>query len=110
MQLDTVGRAIDDLAARDSFSYSDPESIIEMERQLAKYQCIVSKAVAAFHESKEGGPDGARNSVAWIDTRCHVPKSEARCQLRRGRALALMPIVAKAWQNGDIGGAHVDIL
>jgi len=110
MQLDAVGRALDDLAAADPFTYSDPESIIEIQRQLAQYQCIASKAVAAFHDGKEWAPDGARTSVAWIDTRCHVPKSEARCQLRRGRALAHMPIVAKAWQNGDIGGAHVDIL
>ena len=72
MQLDAVGSALDDLAAADPFSYSDPESIIEIQRQLAKYQYIASKAVAAFHESKEWAPDGARTSVAWIDTRCHV--------------------------------------
>jgi hypothetical protein len=48
--------------------------------------------------------------VAWIDTRCHVPKSEARGQLRRGRALANMPTAAKAWMDGDIGGAQVDVL
>jgi Domain of unknown function (DUF222) len=110
MQLDAVGLAIDDLAAADPFSYSDPESIIEIQRQLAKYQCIASKAVAAFHESKEWAPDGARTSVAWIDTRCHVPKSEARGQLRRGRALAHMPTAAKAWMDGDIGSAQVDVL
>jgi hypothetical protein len=110
MQLEAVAHALDDLAAADSFSYTDPESIIELQRQLAQHQCIVSNAVAVFDKAKEWAPDGARTSVAWIDTRCHLSKKEARCQLRRGRALAHMPIVAKAWLKGDIRGDHVDIL
>ena len=110
MQLEAVAHALDDLAAADPFSYTDPESIIELQRQLAQHECIVSKAVAVFDKGKEWAPDGARTSVAWIVTRCHLSEKEARCQLRRGRALAHMPIVAKAWMKGDIGGDHVDIL
>jgi Domain of unknown function (DUF222) len=110
MQLDALKRDLDELAAADSFSLADRESIIDLERQLARFQCIVSEAVAEFDAAKEWAPDGARTSVAWIDTRCHLPKAEVRSQLRRGRAMTDMPLVAEAWLNGDIGGAQVDIL
>jgi Domain of unknown function (DUF222) len=110
MQLEAVGQALNDLAAADPFSYTDPESIIELQRQLAQHQCIVSTAVAVFDKAKEWAADGARTSVAWIVTRCHLSEKEARCQLRRGRALAHMPTVANAWMEGDIFGDHVDIL
>jgi hypothetical protein len=110
MQLDALKSAIDELAAADAFSYSDRESIIDLERELAQLECIVSGAVAKFDAAKEWASDGARTSVAWIDTRCHLPKGEARRQVRRGRAIAHMPLVGEAWLNGDIGGAQVDIL
>jgi hypothetical protein len=110
MQLDALKREFDKLAESDPFSYSDRESIVDLERLFAQLGCFVSRAVASFDAAGEWAPDGARTSVAWLDTRCHVPKKEARGQLRRGRATAHMPLTTQAWLDGDIGSAQVDVL
>ncbi len=41
---------------------------------------------------------------------CHLPVAEARSQLRRGRALPSVPLVAQAFCAGAIGVAQVDLL
>ena len=55
-------------------------------------------------------PTGPSRAAAWVDTMCHLPKQEARAQVRRGRALPGLPLAAAAWRNGDIGAAQVDVL
>jgi hypothetical protein len=70
----------------------------------------MARAVNSFDQWGEWARDGATTATAWIDTTCHLPKKEVRAQLRRGKALATMPLVAQAWMNGDIGAAHVDAL
>ena len=66
--------------------------------------------MAAFDQWGAFAADGALTATAWIDTRCHIPKKEAQAELRRGRALAALPVAAAAWKRGDIGAAHVDAL
>ncbi len=56
-----------------------------------------------------GGCGGTK--CPGVDRRtCHLPLGEARRQLRRGRALPAMPVVAEAFAAGDIAPAHVDVL
>ena len=62
----------------------------------------------SFDQWRQWGCDGALSASAWIDTTCHIPKKEARAQLRRGQALTTLPLFAAAWKDGDIGAAHVD--
>jgi hypothetical protein len=102
--------AIDTLVGSDTFSYSDPESIVALERQLARLGYVVSSAVAAFEAAHEFAPDGAKTAGAWLATRCHLPVAEARGQLRRGRALDVLPLCAEAWSDGAIAASHVDAL
>jgi hypothetical protein len=66
--------------------------------------------VAAFAQWGEWALEGAKTPTAWLDTRCHIPKAEARARLRRGEALAGLPVAAAAWARGDIGAAHLDTL
>ena len=105
-----VTQGNDWLAENDSSLYCDATAIKALERQLSRFECTTARAVASFEQSGEWDRDGARTGTAWIDTTCHLPKYEARAQLRRGKALATMPLVAQAWMNGDIGAAHVDAL
>ena len=70
----------------------------------------LSTSGAEFEQWGEWAGDGAKTATAWIDTTCHVPKNEARAELRRGRGLPALPLVAQAWKDGDIGAAHVDAL
>jgi uncharacterized protein DUF222/HNH endonuclease len=104
----SVSAGLDWFADNDPSLYCDGASIKALERQGARVGCATSRAVASFETWGEWGRDEAKSAAAWIDTTCHVPKSEARGQLRRGRALPSLPLVAQAWMSGDIGAAHVD--
>jgi hypothetical protein len=110
MDIEVLAGELNRLVASDGFSISDKESLIALERFSAQLDCALSKAVASFEDGGEWAPDGAQTPVAWIATRCHVPKTEARRQLRLGRAMAHMPVVQKAWSKGDIGTAQVETL
>jgi hypothetical protein len=110
MKLDDLSDLVDAVAGCDPFSYSDPDSIICLQRIQNRLESILSNAVAAFDAGGEWASDGAKTSVAWISTRCHLPRAEARAQLRRGRALAGAPHVAQAFCEGNIGATQVDVL
>jgi len=105
-----VTRANDWLAENDSSLYCDATAIKALERQLSRFECTTALAVASFEQSGEWDRDGARTGTAWIDTTCHLPKYEARAQLRRGKALPELPVAAAAFASGDLGAAQVDVL
>ena len=102
--------AIDEVLATPASLRCDPETIIFMERELNRLSCGVSTSLSEFDQWKEWGHDGALTATAWVDTVCHLPKKEARAQVRRGKALPGLPLAAAAWANGDIGPAQVDVL
>ena len=64
--------------------------------------------MANFDTAGEWAPEGAKNAVAWLATRCHLSKAQARSQLCRGRALPHLSIAGQAFSDGAIGAAHVD--
>ena len=98
------------------FNESDPslrcdrQTIIEMEHLRAELEYGLSTSVASFDQWGEWASDGAQTAVAWIDTSCHLPKGEARAQLRRGKALFELPVAAAAWAAGALGTAQMDLL
>jgi hypothetical protein len=102
--------ALDNLLDPATSSCLSAESIVELERQRNRLECYTSKAVADFDLWGEWNLDGAQTSVAWIDTRCHLAKTEARAQRRRGRSMAHLPLAARAFADGDIGAAQFDVL
>jgi hypothetical protein len=105
-----LDRAIEAVAALDSFSVSDPDSIVRLERSQAKLDAVVTSSVGHFDESGEWAVVGAKSSAAWISAHCHMPPGVARGQVRRARALPLMPMVQAAFSSGEIGSAQVDAL
>jgi hypothetical protein len=105
-----VSAGLDWYAQNSPSLFCDGASIKALERHGWRLECAKARAVNSFDQWKEWGHDGALSATAWIDTTCHVPKNEARAQLRRGKALAGLPLVAQAWKDGDIGAAHVDAL
>jgi hypothetical protein len=102
--------AVDEVLETHPSLRCDPETIIFMERQQNRLSCALSESVAQFDQWREWDHDGALSATAWIDTACHLPKKEARAQVRRGKALPELPLAAAAWRNGDIGAAQVDVL
>jgi hypothetical protein len=110
MQLDVLADAVAQLVATDPFSYADKESIVQLHRIAAQLDYAISRAAVSFDAGGEWSTDGAQTSVAWVDTRCHLPRRDARRALRLGKALAQMPLADEAWANGDIGAAQVEVL
>jgi hypothetical protein len=108
--LTSLREAIDQLAGCDPAALADPHSVVALERQVARLECVLSRAVRAFEVSGAWAPEGAKSPTAWLATRCRMPKAQARAQLRRGRALDSLPLAAAAWAEGEIGGAHLDAL
>ncbi len=110
MDLDVLTAALDELGNSERSALADPESIETLQRQLARLDAVVTEATAAFDAAGNWVPDGARNATAWLTARCRLPRSQARAQVRRGRALRHLPACARAWVDGDITGAQVDVI
>jgi hypothetical protein len=102
--------AIDDVLETPASLRCDGETIVFFERQMNRLQCGLSTSVAQFDQWGEWASAGALSVTAWIDTRCHLPKKEAKAELRRGHALPGLPLAAAAWAAGDIGAAQIDVL
>jgi hypothetical protein len=88
----------------------DRESIKRAHRLQSQFAYGVSTSVAEFDQWGAWASDGAKTATAWIDTTCHIAKSEAKAALRRGKALSTVPVAARAWKKGEIGPAQLDAL
>ena len=110
VSLDGLTEALDRLGRVDPAVFADPESVVSLQRQLARLEALTTRATAAFDRAGNWAPDGARTASAWLSVRCRIPKAEARRRVRRGRALASLPETERAWTNGDIAGAHVEVM
>ena len=110
MDLDVLTEVIDRLHGSDVSTYADAESLEMLQRQLSRLDAFVTQATAAFDAAGNWVPDGARNAAGWLLTRCHLPKSEARRVVRRGRSLRQLPECTRAWADGDITAAQVDVV
>jgi hypothetical protein len=105
-----VRQGLNRLSTCDPVSLSDPASIIELEGLSSGLECVKTKAVGEFDASGEWAADEAKTAVAWLDTRCHLPKTEGRRLVRRARAMRHLPLAAAAFSKGEIGAAQVDAL
>jgi Domain of unknown function (DUF222) len=91
-------------------AYADTRSIETLHRELARLESFVTNATASFDSSGNWAPDGARSAAAWLVTRCRLPKVRARAMVRRGRALRQLPDCSRAWADGDVTAAQVDVI
>jgi hypothetical protein len=109
-QLKDLTEAIDHLMELSASDLCDGASIKIMQRELARFQCRVTTAVADFDTWGEWAADGARTPGAWLSTECKLSGPEARRQVRRGRKLRHLPVTAGAWSRGEITSAQVDVM
>jgi len=110
MDLDVLTETLDRLREAGPSAFADGESIEVLHRQLARLESLLTESVAAFATSGGFEPDGARTATAWLTTRCHLSRREARARVRRGRELRSLPESASAWGKGRITGAHLDVM
>ena len=100
--------AIDGLIAEGAEAHCDAVSIKALVRQQARLESVLSNALGAFDASGDWSFDGARNGTVWVARSCRLPKAMARRLVRRGRHLRHLPVVAEAFEEGEINAAHVD--
>ena len=110
MDLAVLTDALDELAATDPSVHADADSIETLYRLRARVDALVTQRTAAFDAAGTWELDGAFNAVAWITTRCRLPRPEARRMVRRGRDLRHLPHTDRAWADGDVTGAQVDVI
>ena len=110
MDLDVLTEVIDSLHGSDPSACADTESIEILHRQLARLEAFVTNATSAFDSSENWVPDGARGPTTWLVTRCRLPKARARAMVRRGRSLHHLPACSRAWAEGDLTAAQVDVM
>jgi hypothetical protein len=103
-------QALDALCQAEPQQLADCESIVDLHRQLARLDAVVTRATAAFDASRAWEPSGARTAAAWITFQCNVAAETARRRVQLGRSLRHMPGVEKAWLAGDMSDAHVATL
>ena len=102
MQLQELTEAMDRLVESDPTTFSDAESILTLQRQLARLEAFVTTATAAFDASGDWAADGAQTCAAWLATRTRLPKRIVRRRIRLGRNLRQLPAVERAWLAGEI--------
>lgn len=105
-----LDEVIDELAADGPDQLADTASIVELHSMLARLDAVVTTAVAAFDAAQGWAADGAKSPSSWLATRCRIPRREAGRRVGLGRALRQLPACHRAWSDGDITAAHVDVL
>lgn len=108
--VDALRVAIDELVAMGPAAHGDGASIEALAKEHSRLEAFLTRSAAEFDTSGEWAADGAQSAAAWIATRCRLRRSEARRLVRRGRALAELPDCEEAWSEGQITGAHVDVI
>jgi hypothetical protein len=108
MSIEALVEAIDELIAEEASGHCDAASIKCLVRQLTRLESVTTSAVAAFDTSGDWGINGAKTAAAWVSTVCHLPRPAGRRMVRRGRHLRHLPVVAQAFEEGEISSAHVD--
>jgi hypothetical protein len=110
MHLDEFEKIVDEMVGVNTFSVSDPTSVVTLNRINHKLESFTTRVVTSFEESAEWAIDGAQSAAAWFATKCLLPSAEVKGMVRRGRMLEKSPIVAAAFAAGEIGAAQVDVL
>jgi len=84
--------------------------MVAMLRRKARVDAETARAVADFEVSGAWQASGAASAKAWLVHHGHLSPSEARRQVRMGRALRHLPLVAGAFVEGAITADHVGVL
>jgi hypothetical protein len=108
--MEALRRALDELVETDPAALGDAAAMLELHRELARMEAVVTRAAAAFDGSKEWQADGAQTAAQWLATRCRLPRGVARKRVSVGRKLRLLPVCEEAWTAGQITGWHVSTI
>ena len=101
---------IDSVVGVEPERLADPDSIVELHRQVARLEAVEARAVAAFDAGRVWEAERARTAAAWLSVRCRLAKSVAKREVRLGRSLRHLPVCERAWLAGELTADHVNVL
>ena len=84
--------------------------LIALVRQRHRLDAEIARRAALWDRRSVWRGDGSRAPWARLSRTASVAPGTARGMLRRGHAIARMPITAQAWTDGEIGSDHVELL
>jgi hypothetical protein len=108
-----LDEAIEQLAVVDVDSIDGTElheTIRWLSRAKVRLEAQVVRVVHRWDTSMAWADNASKAPGARLARETHLPKPEANRLVRRGRALASMPVTADAYTAGEINGAHVDLI
>ena len=101
--------AIDELAAADLDLMSDCERGAEL-RELydarTRLEAQINRRLGAFDARGLSEVDGAPSTQSWLRGHCRLTPSDAAGEVQTARGLRELPIVAAAWEAGEINRQH----
>ena len=107
MLVEALSEVIDGLVEAGPDTVCDAESMVELRRQFARLDAVITTATARFDTSGDWEADGARSPAAWIAWKTRIPAQSARRQVSLGRKLRHLPACETAWLAGNITADHV---
>jgi Domain of unknown function (DUF222) len=102
---DMSERTIDELAALEVSELCDSEirvAHVELRRMIDRLEAVDARVLASVHQRMIHLGDGSPSAAAWSQAQTGQRLSEARALLQSGLACASLPLVAKAWAQGEI--------
>jgi uncharacterized protein DUF222 len=82
----------------------------ELSAHIAAAQARLLSLVGEFEAKSGGSPDGARSTAHWLAWRCSMTPKAARDHVRVARGLAGLPLIASAFEKGELSYHQVAIL
>src|SRR5688500_19807634 len=79
------------------------EALVLLDRLAAK----VTAAVGEFDRAQLWDLDGATSMVAWLRD-AGLSRSQASVLLRNAKRVRTLPVLADAWEAGELSGGQID--
>ncbi len=108
MAIEALAEAVNGLIDEGVDAHADEESVKGLLLQLKRLESVTTQAVGAYDASGDWAVYGAKTCRSWLTMACRLPRSAATRLVSRARHLRHLPVVARAFEEGEITGDHVD--
>jgi hypothetical protein len=103
-----LGSVVDELVDVDVSGLCDSEvreRFVEVRREIDRLECYAATLLVGVHGRGIPSGDGASSTPAWVQLQTRQRFRDARLSLSTGTACETLPLVAKAWAQGEISAS-----
>jgi hypothetical protein len=99
-----------DAAIDKTFAFEGSLDVAEIARLAERVEALKLRAFREYDRSEAWRAEGYVTAAAAIRKQCHLTEGAARHALDLGRKLEHLPEFAAAFERGEIGRAHVEVM